>query len=145
MHTSSGVPAKRQHPYRRESSPTESRQTRKMTRSASLGSNLGRNPCASASAPAKKEQIELEVWFLMHVHPLLLFSHVCLITCCFTITAEADLQAQCVACSHIASQLVAPCVQAIVCTSHKHMVTLLTCTNKLYHFAAVAGGLLAEA
>lgn len=64
-----GVPAKRQHPYRRESSPTESRQTRKMTRSASLGSNLARNPCASASAPAKKEQIELEEVYLLKRNP----------------------------------------------------------------------------
>ncbi|KAL0052790.1 hypothetical protein WJX82_007809 [Trebouxia sp. C0006] len=64
-----GVPTKRQHPYRRESSPTESRQTRKMTRSASLGSNLARNPCASASAPAKKEQIELEEVYLLKRNP----------------------------------------------------------------------------
>lgn len=64
-----GVPAKRQHPYRRESSPTESRQTRKMTRSASLGSNLARNPCATASAPAKKEQIELEEVYLLKRDP----------------------------------------------------------------------------
>ncbi|KAL3157454.1 hypothetical protein ABBQ32_011920 [Trebouxia sp. C0010 RCD-2024] len=60
-----GVPAKRQHPYRREATPTqmESRQTRKMTRSVSLGSNLVRSPCTAASPPVKKEPIELEVPF----------------------------------------------------------------------------------
>lgn len=58
-----GVPAKRQHPYRREApqTPMESRQTRKMTRSVSLGSNLVRSPCVAASAPVKKEPVELEV------------------------------------------------------------------------------------
>lgn len=64
-----GVPVKRQHPYRRESSPTESRQTRKMTRSASLGSNLARNSSASATAPAKREQIELEEVYLLKRDP----------------------------------------------------------------------------
>lgn len=139
MLTSSGVPAKRQHPYRRESSPTESRQTRKMTRSASLGSNLARNPCAPASAPAKKEQIELEVQLPMHVHPLLLFSHACLVTCWFTITAEADLQAQrVVAYSHIASML-------RICYAQSLIVTHLTSMYQPDQLAAVAGGLPAEA
>lgn len=58
-----GVPAKRQHPYQKEASQSESRQTRKMTRSASLGSNMVRNQCAAASAPAKKEPVELQVSF----------------------------------------------------------------------------------
>ena len=57
----SGVPAKRQHPYRKEVLQLESRQTRKMTRSASLGSNLARSQCTAVSAPAKKEPVELEV------------------------------------------------------------------------------------
>ena len=49
-----------------------------MTRSASLGSNLARNPCIPASAPAKKEQIELEVGFTTK---LLLQFVVCVCVC----------------------------------------------------------------
>ena len=57
-----GVPTKRSHPYRRESSPPDTRQTRsKMTRSASLGSTLTRSHAAPPCPSAKKEHVELEV------------------------------------------------------------------------------------
>ena len=57
-----GVPPKRAHPYRRESSPPDARQTRsKMTRSASLGSSLTRSHAAPSCPAAKKEHVELEV------------------------------------------------------------------------------------
>ena len=90
----SGVPAKRQHPYRRETTPTqmESRQTRKMTRSVSLGSNLVRSPCAAASTPVKKEPVELEVTaltallhpFINWLSPFHLHTSACVQLCLFT-------------------------------------------------------------